>query len=86
MKKFVMTMVALLTMTAAVVDNMIRLPVVKPLSVVDFRVGRFWCAKESEAGCYLAILLYYKATAFLHVRQDNGLRWIAVSPLVHISR
>ena len=72
--------------TGYTMDYMVRLLVIEPLPLINSGIRGFGGWQESEVADNLTVIFYYKATTFLHIRQDNSLRWIAVGPLVHISR
>ena len=65
--------------------DVIGLYVVKPLAVVYLRVGWLWRRQKSEITHDMASILYDIATMLFHIADDECLRRVAISPLVHIS-
>ncbi len=67
------------------VDDMIRPFIIQPFATIYLMVSGFWRRQESEVADNTAFILNDEATALLHICSNDGLRWIALSPLVHIA-
>ena len=68
--------------TGYTMNDMVGQCVVCPLTIVYFRVGRFWRRQESEIAHNAANIFNNKTAMFLHIAEDGSLRRVTVCPLV----
>ena len=60
--------------------------VVKPFTVINLGVSRFWGGQKGKVANDLPSILYHIATILSHIRKHNLLGRIAVLPLVRVPR
>ena len=56
-----------------------------PLTIIYLRVGRLRRWQEGEIADDATSILNDKATMLFHIAEDDGLRRVAVCPLVHVA-
>ena len=72
--------------TGYTMNDMVGQGVVCPLTIIYLRVGRLRRVQKGEIADDATSVLNDKATMLLHIADDDSLRRVAVSPLVHVTR